>query len=117
MPKTISEDELRQLECKIEKFPDGAAMRQLVGEPDPFRLKYRLEIKEIISNIVGSKIDRGSASRAIKKFVEEKIPSEDQEQFRQVTEIELIGLHEGNFARYQVRPIEFYAWKAIWEAN
>lgn len=31
--------------------------------------------------------------------------------FIEVAESELIGLHEGNFARYKVRPSEFYEWK------
>ena len=31
MPKIITEDELRHLECKIEEFPDGASMGQLAG--------------------------------------------------------------------------------------
>jgi hypothetical protein len=31
-----------------------------------------------------------------------------------MTESELLGLHEGNYARYQVRPAEFMAWKESW---
>ena len=27
---------------------------------------------------------------------------------------ELLGLHEGNFARYQIKPSEFKAWGEIW---
>jgi hypothetical protein len=31
-------------------------------------------------------------------------------------EAELASLHEGNFARYQIRPSEFAAWRRVWEA-
>ena len=36
--------------------------------------------------------------------------------FRNVAEAELLGLHEGNFARYTVRPGEFAAWHEVWGA-
>ena len=29
-------------------------------------------------------------------------------------EAELVSLHEGNFARYQIRPSEFEAWQQVW---
>ena len=32
----------------------------------------------------------------------------------EIAESELLGLHEGNFARYQIRPSEFKAWGKIW---
>jgi len=37
--------------------------------------------------------------------------------FREIAEDELLALHEGNFARYQVRPSEFQAWQQVWEAK
>jgi Fic family protein len=33
------------------------------------------------------------------------------------TKIELISLHEGNFARYRIRPSEFAAWRQVWEPS
>jgi hypothetical protein len=33
---------------------------------------------------------------------------------REVAETELLGLHEGNFARYAIRPAEFAAWQEAW---
>ena len=38
----------------------------------------------------------------------------ERERFREVAERELLGLHEGNFARYRVRPSEFAAWREAW---
>jgi hypothetical protein len=31
-----------------------------------------------------------------------------------MVESELASLHEGNFARYRVRPSEFAAWQQVW---
>ncbi len=31
-----------------------------------------------------------------------------------MAESELLNLHEGNFARYQIRPSEFRAWTEVW---
>jgi hypothetical protein len=31
-----------------------------------------------------------------------------------MAETELTSLHEGNFARYRLRPAEFAAWKKTW---
>lgn len=52
----------------------------------------------------------------IKRFAGEFIPAKDTQAFVAAVEIELIGLHEGNFARYKVRPSEYYTWKGVWEA-
>ena len=34
--------------------------------------------------------------------------------FREIVERDLMGMHEGNFARYWIRPSEFTAWQAVW---
>jgi len=31
-----------------------------------------------------------------------------------MAESELLSLHEGNFARYQIRPSEFSGWQEVW---
>jgi hypothetical protein len=44
----------------------------------------------------------------------EHVEPADREQFREVAESELLNLHAGNFARYQIRPSEFHAWQKVW---
>ena len=34
----------------------------------------------------------------------------------EIAEKELLGMHEGNFARYGIRPTEFAAWRVRWNA-
>jgi Fic/DOC family len=91
-----------------------AAVRQSLGEPDPFRLRYRERLRDIVRDVVRGPMDRKTARAHLAATAREDIPAADQEQFIEVAETELLGLHEGNFARYQVRPSEFAAWRLIW---
>src|SRR5271166_5606879 len=92
------------------------AVRQSLGEPDPFRLRYRAELRDIIAIVVRGKMGRKQAVGEIEAWARERIAPEDQVRFGEVVEAELAGLHEGNFARYQIRPSEFEAWRKVWEA-
>lgn len=91
-----------------------AAVRQSLGEPDPFRLRYRDHLRDIIRDVVRGPMDRKAARAHLTATARDEIPAADQEQFVEVAETELLGLHEGNFARYQVRPSEFTAWRLVW---
>ena len=93
------------------------AVRQSLGEPDPFRLRYREALREIIRNIVRGQMDRKAARAHLAATARDAIPAVDQDQFIEVAETELLGLHDGNFARYQVRPTEFAAWRAAWNPD
>jgi len=42
------------------------------------------------------------------------IDQRERARFREIAESELLSLHEGNFARYQIRPSEFAAWREAW---
>lgn len=42
------------------------------------------------------------------------IEEADRDAFREIAESELLDLHEGNFARYAIRPGEFAAWRESW---
>lgn len=89
-----------------------SAIRQSLGEPDPFRVKYRNQIKLTVREIVQSQL----AGEAIQRWISENanmgIPETDQKQFRRTIEIELRCLHEGNIARFRLRPAEFLNWKS-----
>jgi hypothetical protein len=92
-----------------------AAVRQSLGEPDAFRLQYRAQIREVVGSIVRSRMGKKKAAAHIGKWTSEHIPARDREQFWATAEGELLGLHEGNFARYQIRPSEFEAWQKGWK--
>lgn len=92
------------------------ALRQSLGEPDPFRLKYRDIIRELIADIILNMLKLKEASVMIKA---KELPPQDQEKFIESVETKLlslhVSLHEGNFARYRIRPSEFKKWKARWD--
>lgn len=90
-----------------------AAIRQSLGEPDRFRMKYRDEIRGAIGHIVSNAMGKAEASNAV-KIQAQKLPEEDQAKFTEVVETELLGLHEGNFVRYRIKPSEFSNWKERW---
>ena len=40
--------------------------------------------------------------------------SKDQNRFIEVVETQLLAVHEGNMANYDIKPKEFIAWKRHW---
>ncbi|HEY4288695.1 MAG TPA: hypothetical protein VGN00_16435 [Puia sp.] len=91
-----------------------AAIRQSIGEPDVFRLKYREEIRALVRQVIAEGMYVAAANKLIKTH-EENIPQTDRTRFTEVVETELLSLHDGNFARYGVRPSEFNNWKQLWD--
>lgn len=90
-----------------------AAQRQSLGEPDEFRIKYRDQIRQLVSEIVTQLSGQDEADLLINaKAI--KVPTEDREKFIQTIKTELISLHEGNIARYFIRPSEYKHWKNNW---
>jgi hypothetical protein len=94
-----------------------AAVRQSLGEPDPFRLRYRVQLREIVAHLIRSLPRRKDAAARIAAWSAKEIDPDDRKRFAEVVEAELTSLHEGNFARYQVRPSEFAAWREAWESE
>lgn len=91
-----------------------AAVRQSLGEPDPFKFKHGAALRQAIGEVIKAGLDKKAAAEFVAAWVAENVEEEDREQFRNVAEAELLSLHEGNFARYQVRPSEFAAWQKAW---
>jgi Fic family protein len=88
--------------------------RQTLGEPDPFRIRYRQEIKQVVVEIVLQCMNKPQAAAALRQKAYALIPSQDQARFIETIERELLSLHEGNIARYALRPSEFERWKETW---
>lgn len=91
-----------------------SAIRQSLGEPDPFRLRHRRHLATLIQSVIRQRLDKKKAGPAIKKFAEAHLDVKDWGRFIEITESELMSLHEGNVARYQIRPSEFEAWRKVW---
>ena len=93
-----------------------AAIRQSLAAPDQFRLKYKEQLRAVVSEVVQSKYTKEEASKFVENFASRSVPEDDRARLVEAAHTELISLHEGNFARFRIRPSQFFAWKATWEA-
>ena len=91
-----------------------AAVRQSLGEPDPFRMRHRTELREIVGAVVRGGMDKKQAAAHISSWTQEHIDARDGERFREIAERELLSLHKRNCARYRVTPSDFEAWQEVW---
>jgi fido (protein-threonine AMPylation protein) len=92
-----------------------AAVRQSLGEPDPFRLRHRALIGESVTSIVVERMDKRQATAYIRNMADEKLDKAARMRFVEVVETELMNLHEGNMARYRIRPSEYAEWRKRWK--
>ncbi|MHB8622359.1 MAG: hypothetical protein ACYDBA_03195 [Sulfuricaulis sp.] len=69
---------------------------------------------DAVYEIVGGYLDKKTAGVFIKRRADEGISPEDRARFIEVAETALMSLHEGNIARYRLRPSQYQRWKATW---
>ena len=91
-----------------------SAVRQSLGEPDPFRLRYRPLVVELVAAVVRGGMGKQAAIALVRQRAAEEVPPPDQSRLVEVAETELMSLHEGNIARYRLRPAEYQAWRQGW---
>jgi hypothetical protein len=91
-----------------------SAMRRTLGEPDPFRLHHRSALYETIAEIVRNRMDRTSVVAYVRTRAAECVPEADKARFIEVVETEIMNMHDGNIARFRLRPSEYQAWKERW---
>ncbi|MFN2533027.1 MAG: Fic family protein [Pyrinomonadaceae bacterium] len=87
------------------------AVRQSLGEPDKFRLKFRNELTKVVGDIV-----RGGlvpSVEAVTDAARERVPDEHLDDFVRMAIKDLENLHEGNLARFRLRPSEYQAWRDV----
>lgn len=94
-----------------------AAIRQTVGEPDPFRLRHRQALKMVVADVIKGPFDKKQAAKYVAEWAAKEIAEPERQRFIETAETELLNLHEGNFARYAVRPSEFDVWQKVWNAK
>jgi hypothetical protein len=68
-------------------------------------LKYRGEIQQILRTIALENTPGNILVKKVKKLIQEQeIPKEDSKELFKIIEIEIASLHEGNIARFKIRP-------------
>ena len=88
-------------------------VRESLDAPDPFRVRYRQTLVEFVTDQVRGGTRLRFAAIAARQWTAKRIPEPDRTRFAELAEGELLGLHEGNFARFRLRPSEFDAWRAL----
>lgn len=91
-----------------------AAVRQSLGNPDPFRLRYGKEIARFVTAVVGKCFDKHQAARWIHENAQQEVAAKDRARFIEIVETELGSLHEGNIARFRLRPRKYMSWRKNW---
>jgi Fic family protein len=86
-------------------------IRDSMGEPDPFRLRYRQELATAVRETVQT------GSPPARRQLEDRarnlgVPEGDVDQFVTSALTLLVALSENNAGRYQIRPSEFTKWKS-----
>ena len=71
-------------------------------QPDPFRLARRLEIRDAVSWAVRSRADDAQ----LQAYAAGLVPADDLPRLLEIVRDDLAHLHEGNAARYGLRPSE-----------
>lgn len=90
-----------------ERYP---SIRDSLGEPDPFRLRFRGVIRDIVQGIVLNDVPREEELAWLKAKLPVELSPAEMVEMREVVDRELLGLHEGNIARFRLRPSEFQKW-------
>ena len=88
-------------------------VRHALGEPDAFRLRYRKDLIDCVGEAI-RQVGQGKVTNEGEVFsplVEDRVAEDDREHFLKIAKEEIAALHEGNFARYRLRPGEFLAWQ------
>ncbi|MCD8536399.1 MAG: Fic family protein [Burkholderiaceae bacterium] len=87
---------------------------QVVSAPDPLRMKYRSLIQATVAHVVTTPLSKTQAIAHIRNQAQTHVEPDDQARFIEVVETQLMSLHEGNMARYGVKPAQFAAWMKGW---
>jgi hypothetical protein len=74
-------------------------------------LRHRQALRDVVREVISGAVRKKEATAHVRKWAEERIGSAERDRFREVAESELVGLHDGNATRYQVRPSEFARWR------
>ncbi len=86
-------------------------VRKNLAEPDPLRLRYRLQLHELVADIVRNK--QPDILQTIAQFAEKRIDEQNRPAFVEMVQDEIKRLHPGIIARYRLRPAEFTAWQEV----
>jgi Fic family protein len=91
-----------------------SAIQQAMGEPNFLKLRYRTEIQDIIRAVIIEKVAGPRVVSRIQDLMKTHgFPEADAKELFKLIEIEILSLHDGNIARFKIRPSEFKEWQSL----
>lgn len=87
-------------------------VQNVIGQPNILLMRYRKELFQLINHIVSENVRGKDILYTINKFSHEKIQNNDVEEFSRMAENEIMSLHEGNIAVYDISQDVYSRWKS-----
>lgn len=87
-----------------------SAIQKTAGVPDTLKIRYYDKIHDIVRYIILQNISMTDAAAVIVMKLSD-LPITEKEKLIQIIETEIACLHEGNVARFKIRPSEFQKWQ------
>ena len=84
-----------------------AAVVKTVPQPDPVKLEHRGAVKQAVRDVV-----LNETAPDLTTYLPAETPPEVAGRFVEIVQEEIATLHEGNIARYWLRPSDLESWKA-----
>jgi hypothetical protein len=67
-----------------------------------------------VAHIITAPLNKTQAIAHIRGQAQARVESVDQARFVEVVETQLMSLHDGNMARYGIKPAQFAVWMKGW---
>jgi len=90
-----------------------STMQQTIGQPNLIALKYYHQIGLIMHKIITTPMIQTSAIAYIEQGAA-FVPEAERQPFIEVIDNQLMSLHEGNIARFNVNQEQYEIWKKNW---
>jgi fido (protein-threonine AMPylation protein) len=90
-------------------------IQESLGVPDPLYLKYRDVIKQTVRHMVESRTYKSGVSEKLNQLLDGKVSAKELSEVINAVERDLISLHEGNIARFNIRLDDFRQWSTGWQ--
>ena len=117
---TLAVYELRRVELLRDVFmfayersaAQYRVIRESLGTPNPIRLRYRVELAEVVQQTVLAD-EAPSARRLAERGRALGVREENIDDFSQAAFDIVLHLHEGSASRYRLTPSQFSNWKSL----
>jgi hypothetical protein len=91
-----------------------ASIRHEIGDPDPFYVRHRENIRMLSKEVVLQGLSKMKATQFIQEWAAKNLEKPGRARFVESVEQELLSLNPGNIARHRIRSSQFDEWQKEW---